>query len=255
MIYPTQQELMNCVLFGGKHSAHVEGYLHSCGFKVIDLERPHDLVGTGNKFAPEVLPGLALEARLYDALENIVAKLTTKNREKYAYLHSFKGKDLLRTVLLIEEEQITAVAGVVELCRQVRVINDIIKHTVSIHREQYHHRMWNGEQPHPDACDQDMILGAVDTICTYLEPRKYNGGARTFQEIRKLNEIKINAGFKQFWIKQVLLEMEKIGQLNLDSLADVDDLPSQLDFLPEYRYDQIKAKIGETVARVKENYR
>lgn len=50
--------------------------------------------------------------------------------------------------------------------------HDIVQEGIRLHRQQYHHRMWNA--PDPNAPEDALDLGAVDTKCNYLEGRGYN---------------------------------------------------------------------------------
>lgn len=59
-IKPTLQEVERWLLDSFRHANHVEYYLHKLGINDHDDERPHDLIGPGNKFEWDVVKGMAL---------------------------------------------------------------------------------------------------------------------------------------------------------------------------------------------------
>ena len=60
-IYATKEEKEKWVLFTLKHSIHVEYFLQQLNLGSDDKERPHDLVGVGNKYTSCVAEGFALQ--------------------------------------------------------------------------------------------------------------------------------------------------------------------------------------------------
>ncbi|MBU1199776.1 MAG: hypothetical protein KKF46_04150 [Nanoarchaeota archaeon] len=62
-LIPTQNEVRTWLLTTLKHSFHVEYFLDKLGLGSKDPERPHDLVGFGNKFEWDVIKGFALALR------------------------------------------------------------------------------------------------------------------------------------------------------------------------------------------------
>lgn len=63
---PTTDEVRNWLLETVRHSCNVEFFLHSLNLGQNDPQRPHDIVGTGNKFEWEVLRHLATQYRSED---------------------------------------------------------------------------------------------------------------------------------------------------------------------------------------------
>jgi len=59
-INPTKKEVKDWLLSTLRHSIHVEYFLDRLGLGAKDPERPHDLIGPGNKFDWEVVKGMAL---------------------------------------------------------------------------------------------------------------------------------------------------------------------------------------------------
>ena len=60
VILPTSEEVKKWMLFTLKHSCHVEYFLKGLDLGKNDPERPHELIGTGNKYDWDVIKGFAL---------------------------------------------------------------------------------------------------------------------------------------------------------------------------------------------------
>src|SRR3989338_1049046 len=114
-LIPTEQEITIWMIATLQHVLHIEFFFNELKIGQKDPERPHDLVGQGNKFEWEVMRGFALQYR--------------------NPMPEFK-KDL--------------------------------EHSLLLHRQQYHHRKWNGPDPDnftkpaPGVTQDDMLVGAVD---------------------------------------------------------------------------------------------
>ncbi len=63
---PTDEEVKVCLISIVKHSSQVEYYLDKLKLGDNDPQRPHDIVGEGNKFSWLVFRGLALQYRSKD---------------------------------------------------------------------------------------------------------------------------------------------------------------------------------------------
>jgi|TARA_B100002003_G_C13939855_1_gene456146 hypothetical protein len=59
-LIPTNEEINKWLLSTLRHSCHVEYFLNKLDLGHSDPERPHDLVGPGNKFEWDVIKGMAL---------------------------------------------------------------------------------------------------------------------------------------------------------------------------------------------------
>lgn len=56
---------------------------------------------------------------------------------------------------------------------------------IRLHRQgQSHHHMWNSW--HPMATENDLQYGAIDAVVSLREPRDYQGGVRTWEEIERI---------------------------------------------------------------------
>jgi hypothetical protein len=60
---PTTKEVRNCLVGTVRHVQHIEYYLEQLELGNEDPERPHDIVGIGNKFEWEVIKGFAVQYR------------------------------------------------------------------------------------------------------------------------------------------------------------------------------------------------
>lgn len=95
--------------------------------------------------------------------------------------------------------------------------------SLNFHRQQYHHQKWNQYYPH--ATEDAMRLGAVDAVCSLLEPREYQGGVHTFDEILKIAES--NPIHKIAWLKLAVIEMRLIERPNLEEIKNFSKIPRQ----------------------------
>lgn len=177
-LVPTTVEVekwLRCTL---KHSAHVEYYLHHLGVGHEDPERPHDLVGPGNKLEWDVIRGFALQFRNPQPDFDIYTLPALKR-----------------------------------------------------HRMQYHHRMWNEpdvsdrRKHNRDATPDALQLGAIDAICSLLEPRGYQGGAHSFEEIQAIIA-KSAVAHKQPWLERILPRMQELPAPNLDVITSLRKFPN-----------------------------
>lgn len=95
--------------------------------------------------------------------------------------------------------------------------------SIELHRkEQYHHQMWN--QQNPKATIEDMKLGAIDSLCSLLENRSYQGGSHNFEQI--INVIKKDAPHKVKWFWMVYSLMKKMPSPNIESVKTLEDFPN-----------------------------
>jgi len=194
---PTVDEVEKCLLSTVKHVLNVEYFLKELEIGREDPERPHDIVGSGNKFEWRVIRGLAIQGREFTPA--------------YFDTHIFPS--------------------------------------INIHRLQYHHRKWN--MPNPNSTDDDMKLGAVDTICSLREiDREYKGDVPSYGVIG--DKAISNPAHKTPWIEQLIPEMEKIKQPDLHLVVSLNNIPN-LGIEPEY-YDALVGRVQETIILLKEEH-
>ncbi|MEK6885345.1 MAG: hypothetical protein AABX17_00070 [Nanoarchaeota archaeon] len=100
-----------------------------------------------------------------------------------------------------------------------------ISPSVELHRQQYHHRMWN--LPSPKATQEDLFEGAIDAICANLEGRIYFGGAYDYnQALFNIEDLKTNTQSKINAARIIVPEMRKLKQLNLGLITGLSDFPN-----------------------------
>lgn len=111
---------------------------------------------------------------------------------------------------------------------------------ISLHRQQYHHRMWNDPDPDditkqlPCASGSDMMVGAVDAACSLLENRVYSGGnEQNEQNGRRHSWEEIedalynhNPAHKVPWSKIIVPQMKKLKQPNLELITSLENFPN-----------------------------
>ncbi len=115
------------------------------------------------------------------------------------------------------------------------------------HRNQYHHQKWN--QSLPNATEDALKLGAVDAVCSLLEPREYQGGAHTYEQIEKIaNE---NPAHKIGWMKYVISEMRQIGQPYLAKIVSFSKIPKE--GITSETHEMIIGRIYETLRLLERN--
>jgi hypothetical protein len=174
---PKEYEIKIWLVSTLKHSFHVEYFLEKLGLGREDPERPHDLIGLGNKFEWDVVKGFALQYR--------------------------NPKPDFKTYILPALE---------------------------IHRAQYHHQKWNDPdsaditKPTPEASAGDMLVGAVDAVCSLLENRAYQGGAHDYSSVIEVT--KKNPPHKIPWMLQVIPHMQELPQPDLTQIASLIDFPN-----------------------------
>jgi len=180
----------------------VEYFLNKLELGSKDPERPHDLVGPGNKFEYSVLMGLAL---VYEE---------RKEEVEYKY-------------------------------------KDRITEAIEAHRQQYHHRMWN--QPNGDATEEDMYVGAVDTVCAMLEGRSFQREIEDYEDVLRIARGESDVPcetHKRRWIEKIAPEMQKIKQPSLEEILAVRQFPNI--GLPKSMYELIRTRTKETILMLEE---
>jgi len=192
-IKPTSKEVKKWLFEVLKHTCHVEYYLNKLGLGEIDYQRPHDIIGEGNKFSWPVIKGLALQYRN-------------------------KGKGLCKKYIFPARE---------------------------IHRQQYHHQMWNNPPKKVDF--SQLEVGAIDTLCAHLEEREYQGGALKFEELPEI--IKKNKDSSKYtWLNLVYDPMKEIYETNPPKLEKINSLINFPNIgLPKKVYEKIKTRTSKTI--------
>ncbi len=191
---PTETEVRDWVLSTTRHSIRMEICLNALGIGVRDPQRPHDIVGKGNKFEWEVIQGFSTENRV-----------------------GINHKEHVQPSLLR-------------------------------HRMQYHHLRWNHENS--GASDDDMMLGAMDAICSLIENRPYQGGSHTVEEIQQI--IEKNLPYRRRWMTEALTHIQKIHLPDLGQIASIDSIPNF--GLPKATHETIVQRVRETIIMLDQEY-
>lgn len=163
IVVPDFKYVRRFLLHTVRHVAGVERVLELLCIGSNDKQRPHDIMGEGNKLQTDVLFGLAVQ---YDS---------------------------------------------------ARPSNKPIDSALKTHRcGQYHHQMWNG--PNPEADEDALKLGAVDAVCSMLEPRDYQGGSHTFEQIATEIIPRNDKPRQREYLGLILTEMRKLELPKFDQL-------------------------------------
>jgi hypothetical protein len=193
---PTRHEIEAWLIGTIKHVQHIEHFLERLQIGKEDPQRPHDIIGHGNKFEWEVIRGFALQYR----------------------------------------------------DRSPEFFDRYVAPSLERHRCQYHHQKWNN--PNPIATDEDMKVGAVDAVCSLLEPdREYQGGKHTPAQIDEI--IEQNPEHKRSWLKQIHTEIQRIEEPNLQQIRELRDFPN-IGINPD-SYDTLRARVNDTIKMLKEH--
>jgi hypothetical protein len=112
--------------------------------------------------------------------------------------------------------------------------------------------MWNDPDPKnpdqkkPEAKDSDMRVGAVDAICSLLEPREYQGGMQTFESAAVI--LSKNPLHKVTYAEMMLPEMKALSTPDL-SVINITGI--KIDFpnvgVPENIHTMIIQRFQETM--------
>jgi hypothetical protein len=200
--FPTPAEIRQWISETVRHAWHIEYYLQELQVGVADIQRPHDIVGIGNKFEWPCIRGFAMQYRGY--------KLANK-ADRDAHFEKYTLPAL------------------------------------KFHRQQDHHKSWN--QYYPNASVDAMQLGAVDACCSLIEPRDYQGGCHTFDEVEAV--AMKNPIHKVAWMLLMSREMERIAKPHIEKITLL-KLPGK-GISPESR-DIITGRVEETIKMLKQDH-
>ncbi len=125
-----------------------------------------------------------------------------------------------------------------------KIYRQQIMDSLNYHRNQHHHQKWN--RPYPNASKSDMELGAVDAVCSLLEPREYQDGVHTYEQIKVI--ARENPAHKRSWMNYAISEMQKIRQPNLVEITSFSKIPKE-GITPETR-DIIISRMYETLRQL-----
>ena len=69
-----------------------------------------------------------------------------------------------------------------------------------------------------------MKVGAIDTLCSLLEPRDYQGGAHSYEEI--IDVIKRNEPHKVKWFWMVYSQMKRVKEPDVTPITSLSNIPN-----------------------------
>ena len=95
-----------------------------------------------------------------------------------------------------------------------------------------------------------MKVGAIDTLCSLLEPRAYQGGTHSFEQI--IAVIKNNEPNKAKWFWMVYSQMKRLADPDLTAITSLADIPNA--GLPEQMHALIVSRTEEVVHLLKEEH-
>jgi len=175
-------DLSRWVLDVTRHSMHVElmvKVMEDKGYHPRDPERPHDLVGLGNKFELNVMLGLSQGYRLAGMARELKEMLPAAYPE-LRYLSGFNNGELKGKLLGISLSEGDPLFNDL---MYFRALHQRIEEARQRHNtNQYHHKVWNGKKT--PGSDEEVLFGAIDALCSKREDRPYVGRALTWEEIR-----------------------------------------------------------------------
>jgi hypothetical protein len=188
--FPTPEEIKRWLLDTIRHAAHIEFYLERLQIGRSDIQRPHDLVGHGNKLEWPAIRGFAMQYR----------------------------------------------SGAFET---------YVRPALEFHRQQYHHLAWN--EFNPTASPDAMRLGAVDAVCSLLEPRGYQGGCHTWDQIASISED--NPIHKVAWMHLVAGDMAKMEKPDLTIMTL--ENPRRIPGLSADKHEVLVERLRETMQHLR----
>jgi hypothetical protein len=113
-------------------------------------------------------------------------------------------------------------------------------------RLQYHHRKWNRQNPH--STNDDLLAGGIDTICSIIDYRKYNGGAHPLNEVLQFIRTKESHQIK--WILQAYEMIKGDPEPNIQSITSLENIPD----VGVSLYNDIVKKTHDIVTLLRKNY-
>ncbi len=122
---------------------------------------------------------------------------------------------------------------------------------IEFHRQQFHHRMWNNPNPRnaqlpvDGATEDNMLVGAVDAVCSLLESRAYQGGSHSFESIAEI--ARANPPHKAPWMLRVIDAMQPVPRPNLSAITNLTYFPNL--GVPSAIYDAMRVQSQEALRK------
>lgn len=103
-----------------------------------------------------------------------------------------------------------------------------VRKSVSTHRQQYHHLMWN--EYNEEATAEDLRFGALDTICALFEKRPYYLKCVDSLEELEQNVDQLIGGknklMKVEWVSAVAHQMKGVERPDIYRIEDLERFPN-----------------------------
>lgn len=124
--------------------------------------------------------------------------------------------------------------------------------------QQNHHLKWNLPnpnditKPHPLATEADMWQGAIDTICSLLQDRGYQGGSNSYLDIW-LKRLPPMEPHKRKWVREMIPRM-----IAVDPQPDMSQIERIVDpvniGLPERLYGEINERFESCIIMLEKDH-
>ena len=85
----------------------------------------------------------------------------------------------------------------------------IFEKSLKRHRIQMHHKMWNDDT----SPKEWLMYGAIDAVCSLLEPRLYQNGVHYWDEIQDVIDHKKRPKHQTYWMNWAVKEMKQVTPL------------------------------------------
>ncbi|MBU4245514.1 MAG: hypothetical protein ABIF85_07520 [Nanoarchaeota archaeon] len=128
--------------------------------------------------------------------------------------------------------------------------NTYIQPALELHRKQHHHRMWNGDEVNPNATKADLELGGLDSACSLLEPRDYQGGVHDYRGAEEI--AKKNPKQKVPYILWAIDKIEHMENPNLNAIKSINNIPNT--GLNQPMYEAIVKRTNEAVEMLRSEH-
>lgn len=115
-----------------------------------------------------------------------------------------------------------------------------IQHSIDLHRRQFHHQRWRNPN---NSTRDNMLVGAVDALCSRLEGRDYQRNASSFHDLIPI--IDSNEEPYRFWMYQAYTLMGSLRRPNLSLINSLDNIPNI--GLPGKIHNDIISRLNETL--------
>ena len=115
-------------------------------------------------------------------------------------------------------------------------------------KHQHHHQKW--ENPTSGASEEEMKIGAVDTLSSLLDNRYHGKGVYSFDEMEAI--IKRNEPYKHRWLWLIHSEMRDLPKPKVETITSLDNIPNI--GIPEEIYQKTIELKNEAIKMLREQH-